>query len=458
VFKLERDPSPLIDSDDAAYNSGSSSSFGAPNSWSGGANNQNFNAFNTTNAPAVLTWDVTPGNGTAQDGAGTWSNGTGNWFNASSTSDDTWENAQPDSAVFGSGGAGSHTVTLGSAIETGNLTFEAGPTYTLTGADLTVHGNILANESAEIASNLTTTATGARIEVAQDKTLTVSGQLLGTDDFEIGGEGTVIFSADNSAFNDTITVTNDSRVEFYGDLDVTSLLHVKSEAKLVIDASAIIGDVLIDSGSKVRIEGDGTIGGRLDMDDSDAKVRGHLIVMDKVEILKGMISPGDSNSPGILVFQDDLTIGDGGGSGGVLYTWQLFDNTDIDPGVNFDQVTVGDQLRADEADPQDPDFTQMIIDIEMRDNVDMSNPFWNAPHSWNIMDVTRQDNFNIDMLSIGDVLDPNDNPLVYDGDFSLAIAPDGSVRVHYAPIPEPSTIVLLAAGALVLLIWRRRRK
>ena len=456
VFKLEKDPSPAITETDDGYNDGSSSTFGAPNSWSGGANTQNFNAFNTSAAPSDLKWDVVAGNTTTTDGAGTWSGGTGNWYNAAEAKDDIWDSTQPDSATFGSGGVGAHVVTLSGAVTAGDLTFVPGPLYTLTGGPLTVRGNLTANVSAVINSDLTLTSTGARVEVAADKTLTIGGQLLGSDDFEVGGEGTVVLSADNSAFDDTITVTNDVTLEVNGNLSPSGLVHVKSEAALVVGPGATIGNVLVDSGSKVRIEGQGTLAGGLIMDDNDAKVRGTLTVVDKVEILEGIISPGESNSPGLLAFgvgtagdPKDLVLGPD-----VTYTWQLFDNTDAGAGVNFDQVTVGDQLKADEPNPADPDYTQLLVNIEMRDLVAMSNAFWNANRTWVIIDVARADNFTADMLDLGTVLDVDETPLAQAAMFAVAL--DGSDVVVTYTVPEPCTAVLLIGGGLALLRRRRR--
>lgn len=80
---------------------------------------------------ATVTWDADTGTGGAQDGSGIWDTSNPNWWTGSANS--TWNNATPDSAVFGAGGAGAYTVTLGEAITAGQVTFNAGPAYTLDG-------------------------------------------------------------------------------------------------------------------------------------------------------------------------------------------------------------------------------------------------------------------------------------------------------------------------------------
>jgi len=55
VVKLEADPVPFIDPYYSPYNDGTTSSFGSPNLWGGGAASQNFTAYRTTNSPPRFT-------------------------------------------------------------------------------------------------------------------------------------------------------------------------------------------------------------------------------------------------------------------------------------------------------------------------------------------------------------------------------------------------------------------
>lgn len=55
VVKLETDPVPGVDPYYSPYNDGTTSSFGAPNLWSGGASSQDFSAYRTSNSPPRFT-------------------------------------------------------------------------------------------------------------------------------------------------------------------------------------------------------------------------------------------------------------------------------------------------------------------------------------------------------------------------------------------------------------------
>ncbi len=80
---------------------------------------------------ATLVWDADPVTAGNQDGPGTWSLGPATW-NAGTA---TWNNATPDLAVFGAGVGTAGTVTIGTAITTAGLTFNAtgAGTYLLAG-------------------------------------------------------------------------------------------------------------------------------------------------------------------------------------------------------------------------------------------------------------------------------------------------------------------------------------
>ncbi len=105
-----------------------------------------------------LTWD---------GGTGTWNTTNTNWLDGGTPV--TWSNATPDSAIFGAGGTGSHTVTLGENMEANDLTFNLGAAHTIAGTDtLTLHGThvsgtslytwITANQDTTIDVSLTSTS------------------------------------------------------------------------------------------------------------------------------------------------------------------------------------------------------------------------------------------------------------------------------------------------------------
>ena len=93
--------------------------------------------------------------GAASDGSGTWGFSATDWW--SGTNDDYWGAA--DSAVFGAGGAGAYTVTLGVSISANAITFNSG-VYNITnsaGQTLTLNGlpAVTANTNATISVPLT---------------------------------------------------------------------------------------------------------------------------------------------------------------------------------------------------------------------------------------------------------------------------------------------------------------
>src|SRR5581483_4260629 len=87
---------------------------------------------------AGLTWDPA-GDKTGSGGTGTWNTGNVNWLN--SASDVPWDSS---SATFGGTGG---TVTVGSNVSTGGLTFNV-PGYTLSGTgSITLTGSATIDES-----------------------------------------------------------------------------------------------------------------------------------------------------------------------------------------------------------------------------------------------------------------------------------------------------------------------
>ena len=138
-----------------------------------------------SHAPRTATWDADTGTTGAQDGSGTWSYSFTNWWSGSF--DDYWNDT--DSAVFGVGGAGPYTVTLGDNITANTITFNSGG-YTITnsaGQTLAVGSapSITANASATIGAPLTT-GTNAFVK-AGSGALKVSGALICSNAFVSAG-------------------------------------------------------------------------------------------------------------------------------------------------------------------------------------------------------------------------------------------------------------------------------
>ncbi|CAN5498014.1 hypothetical protein BH09VER1_BH09VER1_43120 [soil metagenome] len=127
-----------------------------------------------------LTWNSGGGSpATPVDGSGTWNTSTAWWSNGVSNS--AWNNANNDTAVFGSSNGAAGTIDLGAAITAGGITFNAatsgnytvtggaGPyTLTLAGVTPTITANVNAGISAVIGGSAGLTKAGAGV-------LTLSG-------------------------------------------------------------------------------------------------------------------------------------------------------------------------------------------------------------------------------------------------------------------------------------------
>ena len=161
---------------------------------------------------ASLTWDadsVTPG---VQDGAGTWDLIAQNW--TAGAANTNWNNATPDTATFGSGGAGG-TITLGTGISHAGLAF--GTNYTLTANTLTAVGT-------------------PGIAVSGAVTATIGSTLAGSG-FTKTGAGTLVLNATAAAntYTGTIAVTE-------GQLDLQG----------TIGDGTIRGNITVSSGARLR--------------------------------------------------------------------------------------------------------------------------------------------------------------------------------------------------------------
>ena len=168
---------------------------------------------------ATLIWDVTSGDGaTTTDGAGSWTTGAGNWNTGAG--DTTWNNGTPDSAVFGSGGSGSATVTLGGAIIAGGITFNAGPDYTLGGNTITLSGTPALTTAAGVTATIGSTLVGGtNYSKAGTGTLVLTGANTNTGTLSIGagtvqvGEGGASGQLNNNA--GAVSVAASSTLAFF---------------------------------------------------------------------------------------------------------------------------------------------------------------------------------------------------------------------------------------------------
>ena len=169
---------------------------------------------------ADLTWDTTPGDGgSTTDGTGTWSDGAGNWNTGSG--DTNWSNATPDNAVIGSGGIAG-TITLGSAVTVGTITFNA-----VTGSYNVVGGG-------------NTLTLNTAVSVTNGQVATISAPLAGGGDVLKNGTGTLIVSGDNSALSRGFREVS---------AGILRLLHINAMGGMAMHSDVVNGATLeVDGG------------------------------------------------------------------------------------------------------------------------------------------------------------------------------------------------------------------
>jgi hypothetical protein len=107
-------------------------------------------------------------------------------------------------------------------------------------------------------------------------------------------------------------------------------------------------------------------------------------------------------------------------------------------------------------------LTTITLDFALSEStVDLSNAFWNTGYlgvnGWKIFDVSGTISGFENLTLAGSLVDRNDATLESSrsgASFFLYQGQDG-IYLNYAIVPEPSTVFLAAAGALMA--WRRKR-
>ncbi len=184
-------------------------------------------AFATTTWATTLTWNGPVG--------GNWDTATSNWLDGATPTN--WSNANPDSAIFGSTGAG--TINLTEGITALALTFNT-TGYTLTGNTLTLSpGAVITNAGAATTINSILAGTGGMVK-AGTGTLTLGGNNTFSGGLTIRG-GTVKMG-NAGALNST--TPNAVTLGLTGDTDAT----LDANGQSFNMASLTVGG----TGSKIR--------------------------------------------------------------------------------------------------------------------------------------------------------------------------------------------------------------
>jgi autotransporter-associated beta strand protein len=194
-----------------------------------------------------------------------------------------------------------------------------------------------------------------------------------------------------------------------------------NQGTLTVNGS-LAGGVSVASGSLLK--GSGTIGG--------------------ASTVNGTLAAG--NSPGLMTFSSDLSLGTGSN-----LVWELFGNTSTDT-AQFDRISVGGNLLAASGAGITLDFGTTAAGS----TVDWSDSFWGSAQTWTFLTVAGSTSgfSNLSLLN-GSFLDAAGDSLAAargaDAGFSLTQS-GNNVTISY--VPEPSSGSLLLAGLAALVFAR----
>ncbi|MBI1367069.1 MAG: PEP-CTERM sorting domain-containing protein [Planctomycetes bacterium] len=331
-------------------------------------------------APTVFTFDADTGTAGAQDGDGVWANGDNHWQAAGAQQ--TWSNATPDSAIFGSGlggngGAGA-TVTVSSPVTVKDVTFDAASTdnYTITGSQVNLTGNIDDNKTAAINSDIKFGGSNI-VDVASGQVLTLGGKFMedsgGSGAFKVQGAGRVVVTGDSSStgFSGVITLTNPVTFE--------------------VAAGGNTGFAAVNStsGSNAVYSGDGTYGGGINI--FNGTIEGNATIGTDLgggitlgdAIISGTITPGYAagDTSGQITAVANMKLFS------TTYKWNLTalkdDATGI-AGADWDLIKVNGDLYDGASGAGTSAFS---LDISLDIDPTMADSFWSSNHSWLIADA-----------------------------------------------------------------------
>ncbi len=196
-------------------------------------------------AAVTSTWDTNTATAGAQDGSGTWSVAGTNWWTGSAN-DVFYPN---DSAIFGAGGTGTYTVTLGDNVSANSITFSSGG-YTITntsGQTLTLSGSPTITATTNGTITVPVTVVNAFVKAGAGY-LTLSGGLTSTNNNGVVTAGTLeILAGPNTPF----VVTNGATYKIgYS----TGGGYANSAVKIYGDGTAAITGFYIKGGTTYNVQ------------------------------------------------------------------------------------------------------------------------------------------------------------------------------------------------------------
>lgn len=188
---------------------------------------------------AVYAWDADPATGGAQDGGGTWNLVSSNWWYGSTNV--AWDNAAPPTtAILGMTNAPAGTITLGTNITAGSLTFTPAGSgdYTIAGGGYTL-----------------TLAGVPVVSVATNGSPVISAPVAGAG-FSKADSGTLFLTGANTC-SGAISVNGGTLVLAGNNLSSTAAATVAAGATLRLGhANAVKGSLTLNNGSTLQLRAD----------------------------------------------------------------------------------------------------------------------------------------------------------------------------------------------------------
>ena len=244
------------------------------------------------------------------------------------------------------------------------------------------------------------------------------------------GTGTTSLSAANSYIGTTTVNAGTLVIATGGSTHASSAVTVSNSGSALVVNGTVNGSLIMNAST--TLSGIGTIEGNA--------------------TVQGTHNAGNADA-GIQTFGADLTYS-GGAS---VVNWELSANTTTNaanPDAVFDQIEVAGNLTFS------GETTVNLLFNTGTSTVDWNDTLWSTSQSWLLYDVTGSitgfdDNLTLnttDWLDGDDVALSTIRPL---GTFSMSQGV-GGIYINYTVVPETSTTLLGALGALALLRRRRR--
>jgi|GEM_PF-2267976 len=227
---------------------------------------------------------------------------------------------------------------------------------------------------------------------------------------------------------------------------------VVKDGTLVIDGdnTSATGNITVENGGTLTVGNNGILGGDLTVDEGGV-VDGTGTINGAVTI-SGVHRPG--NSPGVQTFAGDLNY-DGTNP---TVEWELTDDVEgsvIQGGTPvFDQIDVGGNLNFLAGTTLELDFNST------GSAVDWTTAFWDTEREWLLYDVagstTGFSNFSLSVINWDDSQSQSFDTEIPLGRFNLQQR-GSDIFLTFAPVPEPSTVLVLL-GLFGSALFRRGRR